>query len=73
MACKIEKNDRENTKDTITLRETGEPMREFIFTDNLVDAMLLTLERDFASQGKSINIGSGANISISVPADLNKA
>ena len=73
MACKIKNNDRENTKDTITLRGTGEPMREFIFTDNLADAMLLLLERGFASSGKPINIGSGAEISISAPADLNKA
>ena len=73
MACKIKKNDRENTKDTITLRGTGEPMREFIFTDNLVDAMLLTLERGFTSQGKPINIGSGSEKNISAPADLNKA
>ena len=73
MACKIEKNDRENTKDNITLRETSEPMHEFIFTDNIADAMLLLLERGFASPGKPINIGSGAEISISAPSDLNKA
>jgi nucleoside-diphosphate-sugar epimerase len=73
MACKIEKNDRENANENISMRGTGEPMREFIFTDNLVDAMLLTLERGFSSQAKPINIGSGSEKNISAPADLNKA
>ena len=73
MACKIEKNDREIPSENITMRGTGEPMREFIFTDNLVDAMLLTLERGFTSQGKPINIGSGSEKNTSAPADLNKA
>jgi nucleoside-diphosphate-sugar epimerase len=73
MACKNEKNNRENTKDTITLRVTREPMREFIFNDNFADAMVLLLERSFTSSGKPIKISNGAEISISAPADPNKA
>lgn len=73
MACKVKKNDRENTEDTITLWGTGEPMREFIFTDNLADAMVFLLWRGFTSPSKPINISSDAEISISAPAGLNKA
>ena len=72
-ACKIEKNDKENTEDTITLWETGEPMREVISTDNLADAMVFLLECGFTPPGKPIDIGSGFEVSISAPADLNKA
>jgi nucleoside-diphosphate-sugar epimerase len=73
MACKIEKNDSENSEDNISLWVNGIPMREFIFMDGLADAMLRFLKRGCTSSGKPINIGNGTEIRISAPADLNKA
>ena len=73
MACKIVKNDQENSEDTIILWVNGSPMREFIFTDDLADAIVFSLARGFNLPGNLINKGSSFEISISALADLNKA
>ena len=48
-------------------------MREFIFSEDVADAIVFLLEQGIAATDKPINIGSGHEISISALADLIKA
>ena len=64
---------KETKKDNITLWGTGEPMREFIFSEDVADAILFLLEHGITASDKPINVGSGHEISISALADLIKA
>ena len=67
------KGAKETKKDTITLWGTGEPLREFIFSEDVADAILFLLEHGITASDKPINVGSGHEISISALADLIKA
>ena len=49
---------------------TGVPRREFVFSEDLADAILFLLDSDFDTINEPINIGSGADISISKLAEL---
>ena len=64
---------KETKKDTITLWGTGEPLREFIFSEDVADAILFLLEHGITASDKPINVGSGHEISISALADLIKS
>ena len=64
---------REIQEDTITLWGTGEPLREFIFSEDLADAIVFLLEQGITSPDTPINIGSGYEISISALANLIKS
>jgi len=47
---------------TLTVWGTGTPRREFLFADDLADACVLLMERDYS--GPLLNIGTGEDISI---------
>ena len=64
---------REIQEDTITLWGTGEPLREFIFSEDLADAIVFLLEQGITAPDTPINIGSGHEISISALANLIKS
>ena len=64
---------KEINEDTITLWGTGKPMREFIFSEDLADAIVFLLERGFTSSDKPVNVGSGLEISIAALANLIKS
>ena len=64
---------REIQEDTITLWGTGEPLREFIFSEDLADAIVFLLEQGITAPDTPINIGSGYEISISALANLIKS
>lgn len=62
---------------TVVLWGTGEPLREFLFVDDLADAVVFFMEngdaRDFYENGVShINIGTGKDIKIRELAELIK-
>ena len=61
---------KETREDIITLWGTGEPLREFIFSEDLADAIVFLLERGITAPDTPINVGSGYEISISALADL---
>ena len=48
-------------------------MREFIFSEDLADAIVFLLEQGITAPDTPINVGSGYEISISALADLIKA
>jgi GDP-L-fucose synthase len=64
---------KENKENTITLWGTGEPKREFIFSEDLADAILFLLEQGFTAPDTPINVGSGFELSIAALADLIKS
>ncbi len=64
---------RENQEGIITLWGTGEPLREFIYSEDVADAIVFMLEQGITSPNKPINVGSGCEISISALANLIKS
>jgi GDP-L-fucose synthase len=61
---------KEEKKDKVTIWGTGKPLREFLFVDDLAEAILFMLEnveaKDLYEKGIThLNIGSGKDISIS--------
>ncbi|HLE65560.1 MAG TPA: GDP-L-fucose synthase [Burkholderiales bacterium] len=46
---------------SVSVWGTGKPVREFLYVDDLVDALMFLLDRDFESP---INIGSGVGVTI---------
>jgi GDP-L-fucose synthase len=48
--------------DTLTVWGTGTPRREFLFADDLADACVFLMERDY--DGPLVNIGSGEELTI---------
>jgi GDP-L-fucose synthase len=54
------------TADAITLWGTGEPYREFLHVDDLVEACMFLIERcSFKDVGEFINVGAGKDLKIS--------
>lgn len=51
--------------ESVELWGTGNPMREFVFSYDIADAVLFLLENDVSTATEPINIGSGHEISIS--------
>ena len=49
---------------SVTLWGTGKPRREFVYSDDIVDACLLLLNSDLSNDDLPINIGTGYDISI---------
>lgn len=64
---------RENKEGIITLWGTGEPLREFIYSEDVADAIVFMLEQGITSPNKPINVGNGCEISISALANLIKS
>ena len=53
------------TADAVTVWGTGEPLREFLYVDDLADACLFLMEGyDFADIGEFVNVGSGEDAKI---------
>lgn len=48
----------------VELLGTGEPRREFLYSDDLASALLMLIEKDVATIDRPINIGQGSDISI---------
>ncbi|WP_372400729.1 GDP-L-fucose synthase (plasmid) [Azospirillum sp. HJ39] len=69
-AALIAKIDRatETGADTVELWGTGEPLREFLFVDDLADALVFLAER--YSGEEHINVGTGVEVSIRGLAEL---
>ncbi len=64
-----------NNSDAVTLWGTGKPMREFLFVDDLAEAILFLMEKinakDIYDNGISqINIGTGKDLTIESLADM---
>ena len=63
-----------NNAPEVTLWGTGKPLREFIYVDDIADAALFVMERDFgeiyASGISHLNVGTGEEISIRRLAEL---
>jgi GDP-L-fucose synthase len=60
-------------KDKVTLWGDGSPFREFLFSDDLAEALLFLMESKNASEiGELINIGTGADLTIKELAELIK-
>jgi len=55
---------KQNNNHSVTLWGTGKPRREFVYSDDIVDACLLLLNSDLSSDDLPINIGVGYDISI---------
>ena len=51
--------------ESVELWGTGNPMREFVFSNDIAEAVLFLLENDVSTATEPINIGSGHEISIS--------
>ncbi|MEM6838377.1 MAG: GDP-L-fucose synthase [Cyanobacteria bacterium P01_C01_bin.120] len=51
-----------NNTDTVTVWGTGEPLREFLFVDDLADALFFLMEN--YDRSEFINVGTGEEISI---------
>jgi GDP-L-fucose synthase len=58
----------ENKAPEVTLWGTGKPLREFLFVDDLADAVIFLLEN--YDDPETINIGSGQEVSIRDLAEL---
>lgn len=59
--------------DSVTVWGTGTPRREFLFADDLADAIVFLMENKTAKDiGEFINIGSGTDLTISEIAELVK-
>lgn len=55
----------------VTLWGTGSPKREFLYVDDLADALLFLMERfDYRDVGEIINIGTGEDLSIRELAEM---
>lgn len=61
------------TESSVTLWGSGEPYREFLYIDDLVDACIFLMEGfDFKDLGDFVNIGSGQDIKIKDFAEIIK-
>lgn len=58
-----------NNDKIITLWGSGTPRREFIFSEDIADAILFLLEHEITTDTQPLNIGSGSDYSISELAD----
>ncbi|HXY53903.1 MAG TPA: GDP-L-fucose synthase [Nitrospirota bacterium] len=59
--------------DSVVLWGTGEPMREFLYVDDLADACVFLINKyNYSDIGEFVNIGSGADVSIADLAQLVK-
>ena len=68
-------NSKENNKNEVVIWGTGKPKREFLYVEDIADAILFLMEsvnaKDLYEKGIShINVGSGKDISINELADL---
>lgn len=60
-------------KETVTLWGTGSPQREFLYVDDLADAVVFLMEKyNFDDIGEFCNIGTGKDITIAELAELIK-
>ena len=53
-----------SNQDELELLGTGEPRREFLYSDDLASALLILIEKDVATIDCPINIGQGSDISV---------
>jgi len=61
------------TKDYVEIWGTGKPYREFLYVDDLAEAVLFLMQKQsYKSIGEIINIGTGTDITIKDLADLIK-
>lgn len=61
------------TKDEVTMWGTGEPMREFLYVDDLADASLFLMKDfDYSDVGEIVNVGTGKEIKLKELAGLVK-
>jgi GDP-L-fucose synthase len=59
--------------DSVVLWGTGEPMREFLYVDDLADACVYLMSKyDYKDVGEFINIGTGTDVSIADLAQMIK-
>lgn len=58
-----------NNDKIITLWGSGTPRREFVFSEDIADAIVFLLEREITTSAQPLNIGSGSDYSISELAD----
>ena len=61
-----------NADKIVEIWGSGEPLREFLFSDDLAKAIVLLLSQDTTNLGSIINIGSGKEISIKELAEIIK-
>ncbi|GMO37422.1 MAG: GDP-L-fucose synthase [Termitinemataceae bacterium] len=60
-------------KDSVTLWGDGSPYREFLYSEDLADAVVFLMEhKDAADIGEFVNIGTGSDLSIKKLADIIK-
>ena len=72
---KMESANDENNKNEVVIWGTGKPLREFLYVEDVADAILFLMEnvnaRDLYEKGIShINVGTGKDISINELAKL---
>ncbi len=61
------------TKDAVTVWGTGEPMREFLYVDDLADASIFLMsDFDYSDVGEIVNVGTGKEIKLKELAELVK-
>ena len=60
--------------DRVTLWGDGSPLREFLYSDDLADAVVFLMERcTVAKAGELLNVGTGEELSIKALAELTRA
>lgn len=60
-----------NSAESVTIWGSGSPMREFLFIEDLVEALYLLMER--YEEAQTINVGTGQDVSIAELAQLMKS
>jgi GDP-L-fucose synthase len=61
-------------RDTVELWGDGSPLREFLYSDDLADAVVFLMERySVADAGELLNVGTGEELSIKALAELARA
>ena len=63
-----EKQEQNRVSEPVELWGSGNPMREFLYVDDLADAVIFALENDF--RDNLYNVGTGVDLTISELADL---
>jgi len=64
---------KEKELDDVTLWGSGTPRREFVYSEDIADAVVFLLEKEVYTSDRPINIGSGVDYSISELAEMIKS